>query len=845
MAYKKYDIVLLFPPIRTWDNPRNFPTGLGLIAAQLRSAGYRVAVIDVNGLRLSDEEVLEQIRQYNPSVIGMGGLITTYGWVKRMSRQIRRTWPDKKIVLGGSVGTSIIETALRNLSVDVIAVGEADQTILELLAAILNGKNLDMIAGLAYLQDDKVVQTPSRELLENPDELPYPAWDLFPMQIYLTNPVVGVGRDIDIISSRGCPFNCRYCYRIFGRKFRGRSAEHVVGEMLALKRNYDVDFISFQDDCFVVDKQRVFKICDLIDKEGLNQSLRWSCTGRVTVCDKELLQRMRSSGCISVSYGIESGSEKILQAMSKNASLEQAKQAIDNTRAVGLRCPVSFMIGYPGETRGTVLETVEFCRRMNIPLTALMFTCPYPGTALYDQVKDSERFRAQFASEEEFVLRMGDAVDLTVNLTDMNDEELKALREEALRIARQHYQPPSPEQVAAQEKELYGERLYHKAHEQLQNPQMQAHRRRHGFNESLAEESHSGYDLPGWVTGRACPYIIAEAGVNHNGRLDTALQLVEAAQAAGADCIKFQAFSADELTLKDAQKAEYQMTTGREGESQYNMLSRCELSVDDFQAIKNHCDKLGIDFLVTPFSPRWVKKFADMKVAAYKIGSGNLGVARLLKAVGKTARPVLVSTGMAEMDEISLTLNQLRTAGSGILAVLQCVSLYPTRLDQVNLNAISVLARQTNLKAGFSDHTEETITGALAVAAGADILEKHFTLDKTADGPDHRISLEPQEMQEYIRLARQAWAARGSGKKQPLKEELKMKEAARMSVVTKTKIEKGTRFTWENLTVKRPGTGIPAERIHVVINSKAAKDLNPDEIVKPQDVEFISHSSIF
>jgi len=483
MASKTYDIVLIFPPIRTWDNPRNFPTGTGLIAARLRQAGYEVAVIDVNGLRWEDEQVLEKLREYNPPVIGLGGLITTYGWVKRMSRKIRQQWPEKKIILGGSVGTSIIETALRNLSIDLIAVGEADDTVLDLLPALLNGEPIDNIAGLAYLKDDEVVHTPFRPMIKNIDELPYPAWDMFPMDVYLTNPVVGVGRDIDIISSRGCPFTCRYCYRIFGRNFRGRSAEHVVGEMLALKRDYDVDFISFQDDCFVINKKRVFEICDLIDAEGLNKSLRWSCTGRVTVCDKELLGRMRASGCVSVSYGIESGSEKILNAMSKRATIAQAKEAIRNTREVGLRCPVSFMIGYPGETRETVMATVEFCKDMNIPLAALMFTCPYPGTALYEQVKDTPRFEEQFATEEEFVLKMADALELTVNLTDAGDEEMLALRQEALTLAKRNYQPPDAEEVAAQEKELYGEELYRKAREQLHSPEMQAHRSRHGFNE--------------------------------------------------------------------------------------------------------------------------------------------------------------------------------------------------------------------------------------------------------------------------------------------------------------------------------------------------------------------------
>ena len=444
-------MVLLFPPIRTWDNPRNFPTGLGLVAARLRNAGYRVAVIDVNGLRLSDEEVLAEIERYDPKVVGIGGLITTYGWIKRMSHQIRQARPQSWIVLGGSVGTSIVETALRRLDVDAIAVAEADDTVLELMKALRANGPLEKVAGLAFLRDGQVVRTAKRALIENLDDLPFPAWEMFPMEAYLANPVVGVGRDMDIISSRGCPFSCEYCYRIFGRKFRGRGAEHVVGEIRALQRNYDIDFVSFQDDCFVVDKQRVHAICDLLDRKGMSRSLRWSCTGRVSVCDADMLKRMRASGCVSVSYGIESGSEKILEAMGKGVTLAQTKEAINNTRAVGMRCPVSFMIGYPGETRETVLETVEFCREMNIPLTSLMFTCPYPGTALYEKLFGANRSVDQ---EEKLVLKMGDAVDLTINLTEMSDKELTALRSEALDLAQQNYVPPSAEETAAQEKAL-------------------------------------------------------------------------------------------------------------------------------------------------------------------------------------------------------------------------------------------------------------------------------------------------------------------------------------------------------------------------------------------------------
>ena len=181
MGHKECDIALIFPPIREWDNPRNFPTGLGLIASRLRYAGYRVKVIDANGLRLSEEAVLEEVRECRCGLVGIGGLITTYGWVKRISARLKGERVDCPIMLGGSVGTSIVETALEHTAVDVIALGEADDTAVELSRALLNGEKLDEVAGLAYLQDGQVVRTAERGLKESIDELPYPGWDLFPM----------------------------------------------------------------------------------------------------------------------------------------------------------------------------------------------------------------------------------------------------------------------------------------------------------------------------------------------------------------------------------------------------------------------------------------------------------------------------------------------------------------------------------------------------------------------------------------------------------------------------------------------------------------------------------------
>jgi len=343
---------------------------------------------------------------------------------------------------------------------------------------------------------------------------------------------------------------------------------------------------------------------------------------------------------------------------------------------------------------------------------------------------------------------------------------------------------------------------------------------------------------PAWSAGKDRPYIIAEAGVNHNGQLDLALQLIDAACSTGTDSVKFQAFSADQLVTRQALKAAYQHTSASPGESQYDMLKRYELTADELAAIQQHCQQRSIDLIVTPFSPQWIPPLDRLNISAFKIGSGNINSLELLQAIGRTTRPVIVSTGMAELPEIEQALDTLRHAGSRDIAVLHCVSLYPTKLKQANLYAVQALQKAfPDLPVGFSDHTEEIITGALAVAAGAVILEKHFTLDKTLPGPDHAMSLVPSELQSYIEKARLAAQVCGLPQKKPLPEEMEIKKAARMSVVAAAFIPAGTVLTAEMLTVKRPGTGIPAHKKHELIGSVALRDISPDQILTSRDID--------
>jgi N,N'-diacetyllegionaminate synthase len=348
---------------------------------------------------------------------------------------------------------------------------------------------------------------------------------------------------------------------------------------------------------------------------------------------------------------------------------------------------------------------------------------------------------------------------------------------------------------------------------------------------------------PAWLHKAVCPYMIAEAGVNHNGDPDLALKMVDAAWSVGADAVKFQAFSADELVVKDAAKAEYQKACGQAGESQYDMLARYELTENDFEKIARHCCDRGVDFVITPFSARWTNFFADLAaektgglVSAFKVGSGNLAAPILLRAIAQTRRPIILSTGMSDMAEVHRTIELMRNHGCEGLALMHCISLYPTKLEQTNLYAMRVLSRETGLPVGFSDHTREIMTGGLAVAAGATILEKHFTLDKNMIGPDHAMSLDVDQLREYVAHARLASQACGCEVKRPLAQEQAIRDAVRMSVVSTVAIPPGTVITREMLTEKRPGTGIPAEYLERLIGAFAAQNISENQMIQPADI---------
>lgn len=327
-------------------------------------------------------------------------------------------------------------------------------------------------------------------------------------------------------------------------------------------------------------------------------------------------------------------------------------------------------------------------------------------------------------------------------------------------------------------------------------------------------------------------FIIAEAGDNHNGDIRLAYQLIDAAVEAGADCVKFQTFITDEIISQQAEMAEYQKKNIGVTESQYDMVKKLELSFTDFRNLKDYCDKKGIMFLSTPFDLQSIDFLNTLNLKFWKIPSGEITNLPYLMKIAQTKKEVILSTGMATMEEIEAAVNILKKNGTKKINILHCTTEYPAPLDEVNLRAINTIADRFHVDVGYSDHTEGILIPIAAVAMGATIIEKHFTLDKTMPGPDHKASLEPQELKSMIANIRMLENAMGDGVKRPSLSEQKNIFVARKSIVARENISEGDIFNESNLAIKRPGNGVSPMKWFDLLGTKAKRNYEKDELIE-------------
>ena len=329
---------------------------------------------------------------------------------------------------------------------------------------------------------------------------------------------------------------------------------------------------------------------------------------------------------------------------------------------------------------------------------------------------------------------------------------------------------------------------------------------------------------------RVC--IIAEAGVNHNGSMENAKKMVDVAKKAGADYVKFQTFIPQNLVSKYAEKAEYQKKSTGTNESQLTMLERLSLSYSDFEELKRYSDSVGIGFLSTPFDMESIDFLNELNMDFWKIPSGEITNLPYLEKIAKTGKRVVLSTGMSTLQEIKGAINVLEKNGARCIELLHCNTQYPTPYDDVNLRAMNNIRDNLHKRVGYSDHTMGIEVPIAAVAMGAEIIEKHFTLDRNMEGPDHKASLEPKELFAMVSAIRNIERAFGEKEKKISDSEKKNIAVVRKSIVASCKIEKGEEFCVDNITTKRPGNGISPMRWYEILGKKATRSYEEDEMIE-------------
>lgn len=331
-------------------------------------------------------------------------------------------------------------------------------------------------------------------------------------------------------------------------------------------------------------------------------------------------------------------------------------------------------------------------------------------------------------------------------------------------------------------------------------------------------------------------FVIAEAGVNHNGSLELALRIVEAARESGADAVKFQMFRAEALVSKHAAKALYQQRSMPGDCSQLEMLRKLELSQSDVERLQRHCESCGIEFLSSAFDEESVSFLDALGMSSFKVPSGEISNLPLLECIGALGKPVILSTGMCWLGEVETALRVLDDAGAGEVTLLHCVTEYPAPHDQINLAAMATLRNAFGRGVGYSDHTAGHEVPLAAVALGATVLEKHFTLDRGMPGPDHAASLEPDGFRQLVDSLRRVEQAIGDGRKRPAACELDNLQLVRRSITARCAISAGETISRERLVLKRPGHGLPAACLPLVEGRRARRDIEVDELIDWQDL---------
>lgn len=430
-------VLLINPLMHPKSPPPAFPLGLAYVAGTLLREGHQVDVWDIDAMKWTQEEVLQRLGAAEFEVAGITGMLGQYRYVKWLVEQIKGRFAEKTVVLGGPLATLIPELMLKETRTDVVVNGEGEDTARDVLSVLQEGGDLRLVRGITFRSGEEIVDTGARRP-EDIDSQAMPAWHLFPMDVYLQHGSFGFDettmvKSMDMITSRGCPYHCIYCFHgIFGHQYRLRSVDSMIEEMKLLNRAYGTRAFVFRDDTFVVNRQRVLDFCQRLIDEDLG--FLWACNGRVNLIDSEMLSQMRRSGCILIGYGIESGSQMIMDKMNRKTTVEQAKKALKLTWQAGITPRTFFMMGMPWESEETIDETVDFCKEVGV-IPHISFITPIPGTPLYEETR-----KAGKVPDERSLVEGWEnwAHHANINLTSFTKERLEAMKSQAEADIRSH-----------------------------------------------------------------------------------------------------------------------------------------------------------------------------------------------------------------------------------------------------------------------------------------------------------------------------------------------------------------------------------------------------------------------
>jgi anaerobic magnesium-protoporphyrin IX monomethyl ester cyclase len=402
---------------------QSFPLGAAYICSTIKKAGCSVVIYDQN---LSQCPIKEFVEKYNPDICGITAMISQFEQVNALTKEVKSVKPDISVIVGGGLASAVPEFMLRESQVNICVVGEGEVTTRNLINGLKNGNDLGRIKGICFKYRDQIIKTPPQDTIFDINSDHYPDWGSFDINAYSRSGTFGFNpgiKTMDMITSRGCPYGCTYCFHgIFGHKFRARDADLVINEINMLREQYGINGFIFRDDTFVLDRNRVIRLCErLID---MNKAIFWACNGRVDRMDSEMLGLMKRAKCITIGYGIESGSQRMIDLMKRQMDIGQAKQIVWETSRLGIRPKVFLMMGMPGETEESLRDTVTFCKDTRVS-AELFIATPIPGTALYSELAS----KGKVAGEGEIVKRWVDwSRTVVVNMTDLSDGKLLTLK---------------------------------------------------------------------------------------------------------------------------------------------------------------------------------------------------------------------------------------------------------------------------------------------------------------------------------------------------------------------------------------------------------------------------------